>query len=500
MSFDLFPNEVAAQERRATLLGMSAPEPNFWTGFSQAPSLIMQGYAKTARAIDLAGAVGPMAMDAWNGTGTSEQDAYFREHDLLYGSAVDYWTPSPGSVGTAAQIVGTLVPMLTTLPISPALPLLTAGLGTAEDLSKEAGVSAKQAVAAGIMQATGLGLGIYLPAAFGASLAAKVATGAGVNVAQGMATKAGTAAVLQGTEAAKQFNPWDKEGIVIDALMGMGFGALAHLGKPAKELTPTDKAAILVANQARHLEDTTAPGIPKTPVDATAHVDAMKDSVARLAKDQTAEVGQIMQDTHFAPSDAKEAARVEVANEVKAVSQKILMDEVRTESAQWSMEHEGILNAKLREANALSKQVFDNPNDAALMKRYEAVANAAEDMRLVKAKAFFDPVPAPKAPETLAPNKTESDFASRVKAKLEGKEPPAGKPKMQVETDPTVLEAQQRIAQYPDLKMEVKAEDGSTKIVNLADELRTLTEDVQRAQIEAPTLFQTAAACFLGAM
>ena len=350
MSFDLFPNEVAAQERRATALGVSAPEPGLWTGFSQAPSLIMQGYAKTARAIDLAGAVGPMALDAWNGTGTTEQDAYFKEHDLFLNSAVDHWTPTPGSVGTAAQIVGSLVPMLTTMAINPAIPLLTAGLGTAEDLSKEGGVSAKQAVGAGVIQATGLGLGMYFPAAFGASLAAKIATGAGVNVAQGVATRAGTAAVLSGTEAAKQFNPWDKEGIVIDALMGMGFGALSHLGQPAKDLTPTDKAAILVANQARHLEDTTAPGIPATPVDATIHVEAMKKAIDDVIAGRTAEVGQLVQDMRYLPDEAKVEARKQMADEVGIVARSIVLDEIRNQQSRVEAE---VKPGFLRTANDL---------------------------------------------------------------------------------------------------------------------------------------------------
>lgn len=333
MSFDLVPTENAQTMLRAARSPSLMPEPGMFTGFaSGGAATAMETFAKTARAIDLAGAVGPIVSDAITG-GTADQDAYFREHDQIFGSAVDHWTPAPGSVGTAGRIVGSLLPTLASFAVSPLLPVMAA-TGEGEDLAKMPGVTAKQAGIAGAVQGTGMALGAYLPI-FGPGLFGKMAVGATSNIAQGVATRAGTAKALEGTDAAKQFNPWDAEGMVIDALMGIGFGGVVHLGEVQaakaradqlrgqeidagmrmdletgrglghEHLTETEKAAILVANQAQHLENSTAPGIPKTAADLTAHVDGMKKAIGDILADHGAEVGQDLAGARFTPSDQK---------------------------------------------------------------------------------------------------------------------------------------------------------------------------------------------------
>lgn len=340
MSFDLFDIEqgekMLAASRRPSIAADPGLFDNFFPGAAQTA---MEGFAKTARAIDLTGAVGPIVTDALTG-GTDRQDAYFREHEAVFGSAVDYWTPKPGEVGTAGRVVGSLVPMLSTFAINTALAIGTGGLGTAEDLTRE-GVTSGKAVAAGMVDATGLALGAYLPAAFGTSVGTRLATGAAANVAQGVVTRAAQAKILEGDKAAERFNPWDSEAIVIDALMGAGFGAVHHLGAKAEDqaradaiealrakLTPTDKDAILVANQARHVEDTTAPGLPEGPVDRTAHVEAMQKAVADVLAGRPADVGRIIQDAHFADEPARIAAHEEVRQAVADEARATILEEV----------------------------------------------------------------------------------------------------------------------------------------------------------------------------
>jgi hypothetical protein len=335
MSFDFFPYEVASEMQRAAQRPSLEPDPGIWTGFAPgAARLTMQGFAKTARAIDLAGAVGPIVTDALTG-GTTQQDHYFREHDDVFNRAVDYWTPRPNEVGTAGRVVGSLLPIVADFAIAPGLAIASAGLGTAEDLARE-GVPAGKAVGAGMVDATGLGLGAWLPI-FGKTLSQRLIYGAGANVGQGVAARAAQHAILDGEKAAERFNPWDGEAIVIDALMGGGFGTLTHLaakGEAARrQLTATDRDAILVANQARHLEDTTAPGLPDTPADRTAHVKAMEHAIDDVLNDRPAEVGQVLQDARFLDDPARQAAQAEVRAAVDNEARSTMQDELGRDDA-----------------------------------------------------------------------------------------------------------------------------------------------------------------------
>ena len=111
MSMDLFQGEST---QRLQQFGVTkTPDPgvfdNFWEGSGK---YAMQIFAKTARSIDMARAIKPIAIDALLG-GTSAQDAFFRDLDETTGDAVKYWTPAPNEVGVAGQVVGGL---LGTLP------------------------------------------------------------------------------------------------------------------------------------------------------------------------------------------------------------------------------------------------------------------------------------------------------------------------------------------------------------------------------------------------
>lgn len=91
MSLDLYQRETL--DKLGNLAPVQTLEPSAWDGFIRGTAMTtMQGMAKTGRAIDLLGSVGPIAQDAITG-GTTAQDKYFQEHNEVWGSAVDYWTP-----------------------------------------------------------------------------------------------------------------------------------------------------------------------------------------------------------------------------------------------------------------------------------------------------------------------------------------------------------------------------------------------------------------------
>src|SRR5574341_1602892 len=160
MPLGLYPQ---AREETAGLPRFSAVEPGAWNGFFRGTGQVaMRTFAQAGRAAGMLLSVGPIAYDAFTDGGTEAQDRYFRAHDDFLGSAVDYWTPKPGEVGLAGEVVGTLLGTLPLVIASPHAAVAAMELGTAEELVRR-GAPPGRAVAAGAAQATGLALGIWVP-------------------------------------------------------------------------------------------------------------------------------------------------------------------------------------------------------------------------------------------------------------------------------------------------------------------------------------------------
>ncbi len=303
MSLDLYQPEI--QERLAAMPLTTRPEPSIWDGFMRGAGLSsMRGLARIGRSIDLLGSVGPIAMDAITG-GTEAQDRYFREHDDVWGSAVDYWTPRPGEVGIAGQVVGTLATMLPMVIASPGVAVADAYLGTAEDLVRE-GVDAKKALQVGAVQGVGLGTGIWMPI-LGQNLWQRVLLGgAAFNTVQGVGMRAASSEILKGTAAAAAFEPFDAEQLTLDVLLGLAFGTMAHLSPDmraqgaetwtriaqwAQNLTPGDKAAIAALRQAQHAAVDTFPGeTPASPADVAKHADRLQTALEQILREEPVNV------------------------------------------------------------------------------------------------------------------------------------------------------------------------------------------------------------------
>ncbi len=334
MSFDLYEPETA--DRLARLAPVKEPEAGAWDGFARGAGLVtMRNLARAGRAIDLAGSVGPIAKDAISG-GTEAQDRYFKEHDEVWGSAVDSWTPRPNEVGVAGQIVGELASMLPLVIASPALAVGSMQLGTAEDLVRK-GVDATKAQAVGAVQGAGLGLGIWMPI-IGQNLWQRlVVGGAGFNLLQGVATRAGSELILEGTPQAEEFKTFDGQSITLDTLMGAAFGAVVHLSPGARAqgaeawkrieawaegLTPTQKSAIVALRLAQHLNVDSAPGVPATPADVEAHVNRVRTAIEQLERGQPVEVSDIAE-PHFQPDPARLKEMSQRADELTAASRTV---------------------------------------------------------------------------------------------------------------------------------------------------------------------------------
>lgn len=301
MSFDLYRDEV--DNRIASLPGATKPEPGLFAGTG---TVAMQTFAKAGSAFDLVGAVGPIVQDKFfSKPGTTEaQDRYFKEHDEVFGRAVDYWTPKPHEVSASGQIVGQLLATLPMIVASPAATVAATQLSSAEDLLKK-GVDAGKAQAVGAVQAAGLGLGIWVPI-LGKTLAQRVlAGGAGFNAFQGITTRGISGEILEGTTAAGDFKAFDPTALTLDVLLGAAFGGLAHavpsmrtegdawhkrMAEWGAKLKPSEVDALVALRQAQHLNADSMPGKPADMATATAHVDRIRQAIDDLANDRPVQV------------------------------------------------------------------------------------------------------------------------------------------------------------------------------------------------------------------
>lgn len=330
MSFDLFSQEV--DNRIASLRPVMEPEPGAFHNFLPGTAKVtMQTFAKAGSAVDLIGSVGPIAQDKFfSKPGTTEaQDKYFKEHEDVFGKAVDYWTPKPNEVGTAGQVVGQLLGTLPMVVASPALAVGATQVSTAEDLVKK-GIDTTKAQQVGAVQAAGLGLGIWVPI-LGKTLAQRVLLGgAGFNAFQGIATRGASGEILEGTPAAQDFKAFDPTGLTLDLLLGAAFGGLAHavpsmraegdiwhkrMAEWGAKLKPSEIDALVTLRQAQHINADSMPGKPVDMASADAHVQRIRQAIDDLANDRPVNVEQMP-----APKfEADPARQAETSETVKAL-------------------------------------------------------------------------------------------------------------------------------------------------------------------------------------
>jgi hypothetical protein len=334
MSLDLYSDELQRSNRAGGVAGNV--EPGLFEGFVRGTGMFaMKEFAKTARSVSMAGASIPVAIDAITG-GTTLQDKYFKSHEDTFGSAVKFWDPDPGTVGEAGQIAGSLIGLLPQIIANPAAAVASQQLSSAEDLVTKPGVSANKAMAVGAVQAVGLGLGIWAPPALGYNLGSRIAAGAGINLLQGVLTRGASSAILDGTEAAKDFPALGGKEMTLDLLLGAAFGGAAHvvpswraeteawtdrlnvkaqreireemgaatpfdlgaaaarvnkqysdaISEWAQNVTPTQKAALATLRVAQHANVDSLPGRPTHAGAVDANRERLSEAIDSLLKDK----------------------------------------------------------------------------------------------------------------------------------------------------------------------------------------------------------------------
>lgn len=311
--FDLDPAGARQLDEQARLnpLDLSKQQAGFFTGvFQGLGEGIMRGGAKAGSlpmlAAEQAGNDYRLSLALANpDTDVLRQlpDPFAQRHDALdaYHRNVDFWTPGPQEVGTAGNVLGGLGEMV--LPLAagggnPSLLATSETVGTTLDLTRK-GVDAQAAVDVGAMQGASVMVGFSLPAAIGRNLTTRLATGVAGNLLVGRATGYGQQARLNAsgdTEAAKQFDPWNAQSVVLDVLMGAAFGGLAHLhargndAQPVPGVTQAERDAVLTANNADHFANQTMPGTPTTPGAVVAHQRALETAIEQALRGEPVDV------------------------------------------------------------------------------------------------------------------------------------------------------------------------------------------------------------------
>lgn len=546
MSFDLFQRE--ANEAVARMPAVMEPEPgiteNFFKGAGMAT---MRTFAKTARGIDALGAVPAILEDKIEAfrTGqtaqgvTTMQDKYFKEHDEVWNSAVDYWTPKPNEVGIAGEVVGQLAGMLPTIIASPALAVGAQLMDVSEDLVRK-GVPADKAVAAGAVQAAGLGLGIWMPI-LGQNLWQRIVLGgAGFNVAQGVGTRAATQLILGDNPASKEFEVFDGKALTLDLLLGMAFGGVAHIspamraqGKEvwsrveswARDLPPSDKDAIAVLRVAEHLNKDSLPGEPVGPEAIESHVEKMRAAVEQLITDKPVEVSDVGKPAGVPPV-AEGMVRYYHGGNPEGVEGPLWFTSHLPDAEGWATRGAGMGVWYVDVPKDDPRWSGDLKNGIAPMSRYEMPTEIANERVLLREPSY---APDPARVETAVEQVTTlNEEAARIaveegieapaptkQAKRKGKQrtegpaakrgdlspPPRGDASAEaagLEADPMRSAADDVAASNPDLKIIVGQDaDGAAVEVPISEYLASARAEAKALRDDIP-LLEAAATCLLG--
>ncbi|UWX04614.1 hypothetical protein H1235_07985 [Pseudoxanthomonas sp. NC8] len=219
-----------------------------------------------------------------------------------------------GTTARALNTVNTVVGSVPQMIGTPGVFLTSAAMTPATDLVRE-GVDVETAATVGGVNLAVNAIGMKLPAAWGSNPATRVGTGAGANLTTGVAADAASNAVLEsgGYEQADWYNPTDPYARGLDFLMGAAFGVKAHVDAP--RLSPTQRDAAMVANNAAHFRQDSMPGVPTQAGAGMRHQTAMATALNQVMAGESVSVAD-----QILPGDFTLPPRLEAALSAKAPS------------------------------------------------------------------------------------------------------------------------------------------------------------------------------------
>lgn len=297
------------EEARANPLRLEDLPTPAWKGAGSAFKGLLRPGADAGRALMIAGAVVPIFDDWLTGAITgkptdSSKDWYFRNVvDDTANSAIDYWTPGPGEMGSASKALNVGATVLGTLPQifgTPELFLGQSALSPATEVVRQGGDVDTAAIVGGVNLAANA-IGMKLPAAWGTSLQARLATGAGSNLGLGVIADAVSATALRADDMgdmAAGYDWSDPTARGLDLLMGLAFGYKAHVDAP-KAMTGGQRDAVLTARNSDHLHRQTMPGEPVTPRAQAQHANTLSSAIEQVLRGEAVNVADAINPADF---------------------------------------------------------------------------------------------------------------------------------------------------------------------------------------------------------
>ncbi|WBG90017.1 hypothetical protein N5580_13060 [Pantoea piersonii] len=230
---------------------------------------------------------------------TSQNENIIQEHEQFRQGL----KPKAESTGMAGQILfglGQYFPAIVTGAASPLLGAATAqqiSQGATEDDLQQKGVSEEDASRIGFASSIPDALGFVAPAGIGRNIAERVLSGAAINAGLGVANRATVSSMLENDgykNIASQYQVWDKEGLIVDAVLGAAFGGLHHVGVSREqansaEAMPSVDASLTMNEQHNH-DIGSSPIIHGTPESLDAHNRAMEDASDAMLRGEPVDV------------------------------------------------------------------------------------------------------------------------------------------------------------------------------------------------------------------
>lgn len=320
-----FSDQRALEQEAAQNPATTSPEPGFWDGGLDAVgSGLARGSFEAAGSIQagfnnlwIAGldtAASILLPEPRNGgeANVTESERTFREDQSAANAAlITSLRPSAETSGLAAQIiseVSAVIPrtvggFVAAGPVGGAIAAGGPAGYSGEIVAESEGIDPGTARVKGLIDAATYSIGAVLPAArIMKSVLPDLAATTAANVGLGIASRGGTAALLEAngyTQQAQQYKALDGTGLMVDAVLGAAFWGVGRGFRPAA----ADVDAGLAANNGLHHQNGTAPGTPTDPRSSVAHQNALDQAIAQLGRGEPVNVGALMDGATFIRSD-----------------------------------------------------------------------------------------------------------------------------------------------------------------------------------------------------
>ena len=320
-----FNDQRALEQDAAENPATSAPEPGFWDGgFDAIGTGLARGSFEAATSVQAgfsnlwisgldaaAGVLLPEPRGGGTPNVTGAERAFREDQSVANAEMITSLRPSAETSGMAAQIIGEVSAVIPRTvggfvmagPVGGAIAAGGPAGYSGEIVAESEGIDPGTARVKGMIDAATYGVGAVLPAArILKSVIPDLAVTTAANVGLGVASRGGTAALLEAngyTQQAQQYKALDSTGLMVDAVLGAAFWGVGRGFRPRA----SDVDASLTANNGLHHQNGTAPGTPTDPRSSVAHQNALDQAIAQLSRGEPVNVGALMDGATFIRGD-----------------------------------------------------------------------------------------------------------------------------------------------------------------------------------------------------